>query len=439
MNRFGWLLGISLSMAVGLASACKESHEGGDTQTNWLKDCTSSDQCGEFECICGRCTQSCQADDDCQTTPVATVCQAAASEAAHALCGDAAPPSGICLEPPLTMTPAPASDVADFCQRFVQSYCAYTERCGCGAAVAEQCRTTLASTCQPGGLLDAVGVAVAAGDLKYDAAAGDALLARLEEPAAPCVEETFRNLHLTSDELYSWAGTFTGTKALGAACKSPVGYKGGFNDCAEGVCAGADIADEGAGGTCIALVGLGDACDASGDQNLKATTGRLCFDARPADSDGEYESAFDSLSCAPGGAAGNVCARGLAVGQACNGREACSSGRCQSTGVQMGVCAELLADGQSCISGSDCLSGSCPSAPTGMPVCAPPSADGQPCALGSQCLSGGCYDNGAGSQVCAAPLARAMGEACANDFDCTTQVCRMGTCWADICGDYLEP
>lgn len=436
MKRFGWRFGISLSVILGLVGACKENHEGGDTQTNWLKDCNSSDECGAFECICGRCTLGCQADGDCQATPVATTCQAPTSEAAQSFCGDVVPLSSVCIESTLTMTPVAAPDVGEFCQRFVQSYCAYTERCGCGTAAADQCRTTLASTCQPGGALHGVGQAVAAGDLKYDAAAGDALLARLEEPAAPCVEETFRNLRLTSQELHSWAGTFIGTKALGAACTSPVSYKGGINDCAEGVCAATDT---GGGGICIALVHLGAACDASGDQNLKATTGRLCFEARPADSDGEYESAFDSLSCVPGGAAGNVCAGGLAVGQPCHGALACSSGRCQSTGVQMGICAELLADGQPCSSGADCVSGSCPSDPMGMPVCAPPSADGQPCSLGSQCLSGGCYDDGGGSKICAVPLARAIGELCASDTDCTTQVCRMGSCWADICGDYLEP
>jgi hypothetical protein len=289
---------------------------------------------------------------------------------------------------------------------------------------------------EPGGALDSLRRRVAAGDLKYDAAAGDALQARLKEPGAPCVKETFLNLRLTSDELYSWAGTFIGTKALGQACSSPVSYKGGFNDCAEGLCAATDA---GGGGTCIALVHLGAACDASGDQNLKATTARLCFDARPADSDGEYESAFDSLSCVPGGAGGNVCARALAVGQPCNDDEACSSGRCQSTGVQMGECAELLADGQPCTSGGDCKSGSCPSGPMAGPLCAPLRADGQPCALGSQCTSGGCYDTGAGSEVCAVPLARAIGETCVSDTDCATDVCRMGICWADICGSYLEP
>jgi hypothetical protein len=435
MRRFGWLFGISLSMALGLASACKENHDGGDTQTNWLKSCTSSDECGAFECLCGRCTQSCQTDADCEVTPVSTTCQAASSQAAQTFCGGEAPLSGICIETPAA-TPSDstaATDVADFCQRFVQTYCEYTASCGCGAAAADQCRTNLASTCQPGGLFDGLGAAAAAGEIKYDAAAADALLARLNDPEAPCVEEPFRNLRLTSDELYSWAGTFTGTKALGDACSLPVNYKGGFSDCAEGACAPADATS----GTCIALVGLGEACDASGDHNFKATTAHLCFDHRPSDSDGEYESAFDSLSCVPGATGASVCARGLANDQPCNDDEACSSGRCQSTGVQMGVCAELLADGEPCSYGGDCLSGSCPANPSGT-VCEPPRADGEPCSLGAECASGGCYGS-PGSQVCAVPLARAIGEACGSDADCTTQVCRMGTCWADICGDYLDP
>ena len=48
MNRFGWLFGISLAVALGLASACKESHEGGDTQTNWLHECKASAECGVY-------------------------------------------------------------------------------------------------------------------------------------------------------------------------------------------------------------------------------------------------------------------------------------------------------------------------------------------------------------------------------------------------------
>jgi hypothetical protein len=58
MNRLGWLFGVLLSSVLAFASACKETRDGGDTQTNWLKVCASSDECGAFECICGRCTPS---------------------------------------------------------------------------------------------------------------------------------------------------------------------------------------------------------------------------------------------------------------------------------------------------------------------------------------------------------------------------------------------
>ena len=300
-------------------------------------------------------------------------------------------------------------------------------------AAGEQCRSKLASTCQPGGAFDALQTAVTAGDMRYDAVRAEALLARLKAPGAACAKETFLNLRLSSDELYSWAGTFMGTKALGETCAFPVSYKGGFNDCAEGVCAAA----EAGGGTCIALVGLGEACDASGDHNLKATTQRLCFSSRPADSDGEYESAFDSLSCLPGPTGGNVCARSLALAQPCNADEACSSGRCQSTGVQMGVCAELLADGEACSRAADCLSGSCPADTSGMHVCGPPRPDGVACAQPQDCAAGACPDRGGTDKMCAPPLARAIGNPCANDSDCTTDVCRQGACWADICREYL--
>ena len=50
-------------------SACGRTAEGPETdigsETNWLRQCQSSAQCGSGSCVCGVCSQGCQGDADC--------------------------------------------------------------------------------------------------------------------------------------------------------------------------------------------------------------------------------------------------------------------------------------------------------------------------------------------------------------------------------------
>jgi hypothetical protein len=450
-------LPISLTLllaALASTAGCETPQEGGDTQTNWLKDCTADDECGGLQCLCGRCTTSCSAAEDCSATPVASVCQPEDSQGAQAFCGDSAPLS-VCLSSCSTKAdcagqqqcvggacmPSPADStgaaVLDFCSRWMARWCAHVEACGCGAEAAQQCELTLASTCEPDGFIGSLASAVDAGDLVFDPQAADAFLARYDEPDPLCVEDTFRDLQLDSLEVYSLAGTFLGTHELGSACTLPVGYKGGVSDCREGLCA----PDDAGGGKCIALARLGEPCDASGDDDLTSTTARLCFDLRPSDGDGEYESAFDSLSCVPSaqGATTLICSRGLENGQPCNDDEACQSQRCMSTDIEIGECAPKLADGEMCSAGGDCLSGACDGA-TEPAQCSTPLADGMACSYDdSACDSGSCNDtDDGGGGTCGPPATAAIGEACGANYECVTETCRRGLCFADICGDYLN-
>jgi hypothetical protein len=386
----------------------------GSAQTGTARSCETGSSCGPNEaCTEGRCVPKSGSD-------------ASAPESG------AAPDSG-----------AGPQDITGFCDSWLDAFASYMERCGCGAETIQHYRDQSAALCGPSGFFVAVSDAIAAGDIVYHPEAVSALLSRLKDNGPLCVEESFRALKLDSSELYSFAGVFTGTHEIGTPCAHPVSFKGGFNDCREGVCA---PNASGTGGVCIALVAVGEACDASGDHNLLSTTKRLCFDRRMADIDGEYESAFDSVSCIPTapGSATKVCAADLADGQPCDSDEACRSARCLGTGVvHEAYCAAKLTDGQPCTSHGDCTSGACHSGAT--PVCGAPLADGEECFSSNEaCASGSCND-AVSTGFCGPPPSKAIGAACTSAAECITsghggsrdKVCAGGACIADICASYL--
>lgn len=439
----GWVLALLASCLVG---ACSDSERSGDTQTNWLKICKASDECGSLECVCGRCSKSCDASD-CNDVAAEAVCFPAAHQGVQSIC-EGREATAMCLagceseaqcgrdeqcldgacvpsdSPPVGTT----DDPSGFCQLWVDSFATYMESCGCGTEASARYRA--ANACDDDGFLVAAAAAVERGDLRYDAEAAAALFARLEASDPLCVEEPFRNLRLDSLEVYSLAGTFSGTHALGEPCSSPVGYKGGINDCSEGVCA----SDGASAGVCIALVELGQACDASGNENLLASSARLCHDRRAVDSDGEYESSFDAVSCVEG-----VCEQGLGNNAACNSDEVCASGRCSGTATEPDttICQPMAALGETCGSSRDCETGGCRH-DLATPVCGDLLEVGLPCSYDDDsCASGHCSGEADGG-VCVSVAPAAVGSACALDLECLSGVCRGGLCVADICGDYLD-
>jgi O-glycosyl hydrolase len=66
------------------------------SQTNWLRLCEASAECGDLECLCGTCTRACEADSACAEGELGT-CAGADTSGAIALCGGVAPSSGVCL------------------------------------------------------------------------------------------------------------------------------------------------------------------------------------------------------------------------------------------------------------------------------------------------------------------------------------------------------
>ena len=331
--------------------------------------------------------------------------------------------------------------VDEFCERWINEFSTYMERCACDSATVLRYRETVATACEPSGFLVDLPAAVAAGDFTYDGHAAQALFQRLREPEPECLEEPFRALKLDSVELYSLGGVFLGTRSLGEPCEHPVGYKGGISDCREGACAW----DGSEAGVCIALVGLGEECDASGDENFRSTVPRLCHLRRPPDADGEYESAFDSLMCdTSAGAPRPRCVNDLSDGSACRSSEVCRSGLCLRTGTSDdAVCAAKVVNGAPCQSHLECASGACQN---GEPrVCGAPFADGEACQYAdSACQSGSCSSNSAG--VCVPPATLTPGESCTLSSECTTNghgnsrnsTCQAGRCVADICAAHAE-
>jgi hypothetical protein len=70
-------LGLALGAWWALA-ACGTSHESGfDKNTNWLRSCERSSECGsDLSCVCGVCTKSCDQDDECAGLGHDAVCDA---------------------------------------------------------------------------------------------------------------------------------------------------------------------------------------------------------------------------------------------------------------------------------------------------------------------------------------------------------------------------
>lgn len=79
-----------------LGFACQSESPQVGSQTNWLRACDESSECGEYSCVCGTCTKTCEEASQCDG-PSATSCLAASEEATVAACRGSAPDVGLCL------------------------------------------------------------------------------------------------------------------------------------------------------------------------------------------------------------------------------------------------------------------------------------------------------------------------------------------------------
>lgn len=91
-----WVSAAAFLVGTGMA-ACAPSEPQTGSQTNWLRTCDASAECGLLSCICGACTQPCDDDLGCSTLEGAS-CVAADEDGAVAVCGGVQYPSaGLCL------------------------------------------------------------------------------------------------------------------------------------------------------------------------------------------------------------------------------------------------------------------------------------------------------------------------------------------------------
>jgi hypothetical protein len=402
VRRFSWLVVASISLAVLGCGSSEDAHHGGDSKAGGGGDAGSAGS------------------------------PAGGGSAGSALSGGSSGSAG---------TNGTAPTVDEFCQLWSDEFAAYMQRCACDSAAVMRYREWFATQCEPTGFLGSLPAAVAAGELTFDGHAALSLFERLHEPEPECLGEPFRALKLDSVEVYSLAGVFLGTRALGEPCVHPVSYKGGVSDCREGVCAwdGADA------GVCIELVGLGDECDASGE-DFRSTAPRVCHEQRPPDDDGEYASAFDSLICdaSTGDPGSRHCLNDRPGGSACRSNDVCRSGPClRSNGTNDGVCTAKVANGEPCQSHLECASGACQSSEPR--VCGALLADGEACGYqDSACQSGSCTNHA--NAICVPPATLAPGESCTASSECMSRghgdsrdaACQAGRCVADICAEYAE-
>ncbi len=84
-------------MMVVLATAsCSSGGPQVGSQTNWLKVCDSSADCGDLTCLCGTCTAQCEQQDDCSDAGLGS-CIRRAEVGAVAVCDGQPPSTGLCL------------------------------------------------------------------------------------------------------------------------------------------------------------------------------------------------------------------------------------------------------------------------------------------------------------------------------------------------------
>lgn len=92
---FGSSAWVAISLTGLALSGCQGEEPQVGSQTNWLLDCETSEDCDGLECICGTCTLDCSGSASCGSLESGT-CVGAESAGAVALCGGQAAASDFC-------------------------------------------------------------------------------------------------------------------------------------------------------------------------------------------------------------------------------------------------------------------------------------------------------------------------------------------------------
>ncbi len=94
---FSWFLPIlGCALLFSISSSCSSQSPRLGSQTNWLRLCVSSSECGDLECICGTCTRPCESDDICDVGGLGA-CVATTTPATVGMCAGESQKDAICL------------------------------------------------------------------------------------------------------------------------------------------------------------------------------------------------------------------------------------------------------------------------------------------------------------------------------------------------------
>jgi glucuronoarabinoxylan endo-1,4-beta-xylanase len=109
-----WAAAVVLLLALITSCGATEEPVNG-SQTNWLTVCESSNDCGSFECVCGTCTATCLADEDCADLE-GSACVGPDDTELVAACDGSPPQVSVCL-PRCDRSTCPEGEcVAGVCQ-----------------------------------------------------------------------------------------------------------------------------------------------------------------------------------------------------------------------------------------------------------------------------------------------------------------------------------
>ena len=119
MNLFRKILPTAALLAGLLIFAgCGTSDDGPivDSGSHWLTMCESSDECGDYDCVCGVCTPACDSSDACGELPTDASCVAPEDvESGDRCASEPTTPAGMCLPECTADSDCPAADAALAC------------------------------------------------------------------------------------------------------------------------------------------------------------------------------------------------------------------------------------------------------------------------------------------------------------------------------------
>jgi hypothetical protein len=330
-----------------------------------------------------------------RVTEMASICAGAALTLA---CGSAGTGPA-----PGTSTFVESSAPGSACTTFTGALCAYLMQCR-GVPYCDLAHCLADNDCSG---FPALGRALKAGAVAYDAGKGGACLARFATD--PCGFGPLSPSPGVFDVLTRCPGSLTPRLARGAACVSSA-------ECAAGTfCADAAV---GCSGVCVPFATVGEGCGAGAScaSGLTCDARAVCTPLAVADVEGA------ACGATPGSV--TACASGLW----CDATASDAQGACRAVGGVGAPCSAL----GGCQPSLHCAG---VVAPATSGQCASPAFAGGGCELSSECAPGLVCDSG----TCGAPFD--VGIRCRSDGDCragltcATEKCLDAKCPGDDCTD----